>query len=160
MADPVQLCELIMDDEGHAVDVLILDVNSAYERHTGITREQAVCRRVSAVLAPVEPEWLLRYGEVVRTQKVVKTIVTSSDDAIMSKSVDGIVTSWNPGAQAMFGYRADEIVGCHIAMLFPPDRLDEEETILGRVRNGERLVQFESVRLHKGGTAIDVSVTI
>lgn len=205
MTDGVQLCELIMDDGGHAVDVLILDVNSAYERHTGITREQAVGRRVSAVLAPVEPEWLLRYGEVVRTQKVVccdeysaahaqwfrvcansmggnnfslvfrditetklreleniqfKSIVTSSDDAIMSKSLDGIVTSWNPGAQAMFGYRADEIVGCHIGMLFPPARLDEEETILGRIRDGERLVQFESVRLHKDGMAIDVSVTI
>ncbi|MGO8916012.1 MAG: PAS domain S-box protein [Stellaceae bacterium] len=87
-------------------------------------------------------------------------IVDSSDDAIISKSLDGIVTSWNRGAEAIFGYRADEMVGRPIALLFPPDRLTEEDVILGRLRRGERVEHFETVRLHRDGHEIDVSLTI
>src|SRR3984893_10348701 len=87
-------------------------------------------------------------------------IVESSDDAIVSKTLDGIVTSWNRGAEAIFGYSAEEMIGRPIALLFPPDRLGEEDLILGRIRRGDRVDHFETVRRRKDGRDIDVSLTI
>jgi PAS domain S-box-containing protein len=87
-------------------------------------------------------------------------IVDSSDDAIVSKDLNGIVTSWNRGAEAIFGYRADEMIGRPIARLFPPERLHEEDVILARIRRGERVDHFETVRRREDGTEIDISVTI
>jgi PAS domain S-box-containing protein len=87
-------------------------------------------------------------------------ILDSSDDAIVSKTLHGVVTSWNRGAETIFGYRAEEIVGRPIALLFPPDRLSEEDLILDRIRRGERVVHFETVRRCKDGRDIDVSLTI
>ena len=87
-------------------------------------------------------------------------IVQSSDDAIVSKTLDGIVTSWNRGAEAIFGFTAEEMIGQPITRLFPPDRLSEEEVILGRVRRGEKVDHFETIRRRKDGRDIDVSVTI
>src|SRR5712675_1064038 len=72
-------------------------------------------------------------------------IVESSDDAIVGKTLEGIVTSWNRGAQTIFGYGAEEMVGRPIALLFPPDRLKEEDLILDRIRRGERVDHFETV---------------
>src|SRR5438477_3151454 len=87
-------------------------------------------------------------------------IVESSDDAIVSKTLEGIVTSWNRGAQAIFGYSAEEMIGRPIALLFPPDRLAEEDLILDRIRHGEGVDHFETVRRRKDGSEIDVSLTI
>jgi PAS domain S-box-containing protein len=87
-------------------------------------------------------------------------IVESSDDAIISKDLHGIVASWNRGAEAVFGYRAEEMIGRPIARLFPPDRLHEEPEILNRVRRGQRVDHFETKRQCKDGREIDVSVTI
>lgn len=87
-------------------------------------------------------------------------IVTSSDDAIIGKNLDGIVTSWNRGAEAILGYLAEEIVGRPGSVLFPLDRLNEDETILARLKRGERVDHFETARLHKDGREIDLSVTI
>jgi PAS domain S-box-containing protein len=87
-------------------------------------------------------------------------IIASSTDAIISKTLDGIVTSWNGGAEAIFGHTADEMIGRPIAILFPPDRLAEEDQILARLRRGERVEHFETVRRRKDGRDIDVSVTI
>jgi PAS domain S-box-containing protein len=87
-------------------------------------------------------------------------IIETSDDAIVSKNLNGVVTSWNRGAEAIFGYRPDEIVGRHISMLFPPDRLDEEDLILARIRRGEKVDHFETVRRRKDGHDIEVSLTI
>jgi diguanylate cyclase (GGDEF)-like protein/PAS domain S-box-containing protein len=89
-----------------------------------------------------------------------QSIVESSDDAIISKSLDSVVTSWNPGAQAMFGWRADEMLGRPITVLLPPDRLNEEELILARLKAGERVDHFETVRIRKDGRPVHVSVTI
>lgn len=88
------------------------------------------------------------------------SIVESSEDAIISKSLDGIVTSWNRSAERIFGYPAWEIVGTPMIRMFPADRLDEERQILARVALGERVEHFETVRLHKSGRPVDVSVTI
>src|SRR5688572_27920580 len=93
-------------------------------------------------------------------QARLAAIVESSDDAIVSKTLEGIVTSWNRGAERIFGYTADEIVGKSITTVIPPDRLHEEPQILARLRRGERVDHFETIRRRKDGRLIDVSVTI
>ena len=87
-------------------------------------------------------------------------IVESSDDAIISKSLDGTITSWNPAAERMFGYTADEIVGKPISKLMPPERHDDMESILERIRRGERVEHYETVRLTRDGQRIDVSLSV
>lgn len=87
-------------------------------------------------------------------------IVTSSADAIISKTLQGIVTSWNNSAEMMFGYSAPEMIGESILRLIPAELRNEEDYILGRLRAGERIEHFETVRLHKNGTRLDVSLTI
>lgn len=87
-------------------------------------------------------------------------IVESSDDAIISKNLDGIIISWNHSAVRLFGYTAEEAVGKNITLIIPPERLDEELTILERLRRGERVDHFETVRMRKDGTRLDVSLTI
>lgn len=87
-------------------------------------------------------------------------IVESSDDAIISKSLLGIITTWNKGAERLFGYTAAEAVGRPITMLIPEDRLDEEPAILARISAGERVDHFETIRRRKNGTFIDISLTI
>ena len=87
-------------------------------------------------------------------------IVESSDDAIISKSLDSVVTSWNTAAERIFGYRAEEMIGQPILRLLPEDRQDEEHMILERLRRGERMDHFETVRRAKDGRLLDVSVTI
>src|ERR1041385_352838 len=97
---------------------------------------------------------------VEETRAHLAAIVACSDDAILSKTLDGIITSWNPGAERMFGYAASEVVGKPMLMLFPKDRIGEEADILARIRRGERIDHFESVRIRKDGKPIDISATI
>jgi two-component system cell cycle sensor histidine kinase/response regulator CckA len=87
-------------------------------------------------------------------------IIESSDDAIISKDLNGIVTSWNHGAERIFGYRETEIIGKPITVLIPTDRHDEELAILARIRRGERIEHFETVRRCKDGRLVDISLTI
>lgn len=87
-------------------------------------------------------------------------IITSSDDAIISKTLESVVTTWNNAAERMFGYTADEMTGESIYKLIPPDRLEEEPMILGRLKSGERVEHFETKRQTKDGRLIDVSLTI
>ena len=87
-------------------------------------------------------------------------IVESSDDAIISKTLDGIITSWNKGAERIFGYTAEEAIGQHITFLMPPDRYEEEARIIESLRRGQRVAPFDTVRQRKDGELIDVSVTI
>ncbi len=87
-------------------------------------------------------------------------IIDSSDDAIISKTLDGIITSWNGAAARIFGYSAKEAIGQSKTILFPADRLHEEAEILKRLRSGERITSFESVRVRKDGTHLNVSLTI
>jgi PAS domain S-box-containing protein len=90
----------------------------------------------------------------------VAAIVENSDDAIISKNIDGVILSWNPGAERLYGYTAAEAVGQSVTMLIPPDRPDEEPHILEQIRRGERVDHYETVRLRKDGTIIDVSLTV
>ena len=91
---------------------------------------------------------------------LLAAIVDSSDDAIISKTLGGVITSWNTSAEWLFGYTADEAIGQHITLIVPPDRLDEEATILERLQRGERIEHFETVRVRKNGTLLDISLTI
>jgi PAS domain S-box-containing protein len=88
------------------------------------------------------------------------SIVESSDDAIVSKNLDGVITSWNRGAERVFGYSAEEVVGQPITILIPYDRQDEERLILTRIRRGERIDHFETVRQTKHGSLITVSLSV
>ena len=87
-------------------------------------------------------------------------IVESSDDAIVSKDLDGVIRSWNRGAQEIFGYTAEEAVGQSITLIIPQERLDEEDEILARLRRGERIDHFATVRQRKDGSFVDVSLTV
>jgi PAS domain S-box-containing protein len=88
------------------------------------------------------------------------SIVESSDDAIVSKNLDGIITSWNKGAERIFGYTAGEATGQPITIVIPQDRQDEERTILTRIRRGERIDHFETIRQRKDGSLIVISLTV
>lgn len=91
---------------------------------------------------------------------LLASIVENSDDVIVTKNLDGYITSWNRAAERIFGYKAEEVIGKHISIIIPEDRLDEEPGILARLRRGERIDHFETVRRRKDGTFLDISLTI
>src|SRR4029077_13008780 len=95
-----------------------------------------------------------------RAVDLLAAIVDSSDDAIISKTLDGVITSWNKGAERLFGYTREEAVGQHITLIIPEVRRDEEVRIVERLRRGERVDHFETVRRRKDGTMLDLSLTI
>ncbi len=94
------------------------------------------------------------------TRRLLAAIVESSDDAIISKDLNGIVTSWNKGAERIFGYSADEMIGQPIAIIAAPDRIDEMPRILERVKAGERIDHYETVRQAKDGKLVNISLTV
>ena len=96
----------------------------------------------------------------VADQSLITALVESSDDAIVSKTLDGIITSWNAGATRLFGYEAAEAIGQSIAIIIPPDRIDEEAEIIASIRRGERVDHLETVRRRKDGKLVEISVTI
>ena len=98
--------------------------------------------------------------KVEETAALLAAIVASSDDAIMSKTTDGIITSWNAAAESLFGYRAAEAIGQHMRLIVPPDRWEEEEGINTQTRDGKSIQHFETVRIDKGGRRIDISASI
>ncbi len=107
---------------------------------------------------PLPPQRIVASPDELQAR--LAAIVASSDDAIVSKDLNGIVQSWNEGAERIFGYTAPEMIGQSINILFPPDRQDEEPKILERLRRGERVDHFETIRVHKSGRLVNVSVTI
>lgn len=90
----------------------------------------------------------------------LSSIVQFSDDAIISKNLDGIIETWNAGAERIFGYAAREVIGQSVEILIPPDRLHEEPQILDCIRRGERIDHYETVRRRKDGSLIDISLTV
>ena len=91
---------------------------------------------------------------------LLAAIMDSSDDAIVSKTLDGVITSWNAGAERMFGYTASEAVGQHISLIIPANRRNEETVIIERIKKGERIEHFDTVRMRKDQTPLDISLTI
>ena len=100
----------------------------------------------------------LRRAEEIRAQYAA--IVESSDDAIIAKNLDGVISAWNAAAERMFGYTEHEVIGQSIATIIPPDLRDEERGLVSRLRAGERIERYETIRLTKSGERIDVSLTI
>jgi len=129
-----------------------------------------LARLVPAALRLPSPESLREANEKLRlayeslrsdaARGRLAAIVDSSDDAIISKTTEGIITSWNPGATRIFGYTEAEAIGRPATILFPADKVAEEAQILARVGRGERVPHFESVRIRKNGTRVDVSASI
>ena len=123
------------DGEIHGYVLVFRDVRERREKERELSRGRAAEARLAA-------------------------LVQSSDDAIVSKSLEGIIESWNHGAERVFGYAAEEALSRPIAMLVPPERMAEEREIIERIRNGERIDTFDSVRIRKDGSRISVSLTI
>ena len=98
--------------------------------------------------------------EQLLTARLFASIVESSDDAIVSKSLDGIIQSWNAGAERVFGYSAEHAIGRHISLIIPPDRIAEEDAILAGLKAGRRIDHFETERLRSDGQRVQVSLTI
>ena len=132
---------------GERVDVS-LTISPVRDRNGNIIGAAKIARDITAQKKIHEASLLLA------------AIVASSDDAIISKDLNGIVTSWNKGAERIFGYKAEEIIGQPITLIIPPELQDDEPRILQRIRGGERIDHFETVRMTKDGRRIDVSLTI
>ena len=136
----------------------------AFDRLWGVAREQQPVPQnrlvVHGELLQVLGDALLRENYRTRQNAETAAIVASSDDAIISKDLNGVITSWNRGAERVFGYTASEAVGQSVTMLIPADRADEEPMILGRIRRGQTVDHYETVRLRKDGTLIDISLTV
>ncbi|HVO95445.1 MAG TPA: PAS domain S-box protein, partial [Terriglobales bacterium] len=140
--------------------------------HTVLIGKDGGERPIDDRAAPVQDSYGVLMGTVLvfrdiserknaeKAQSTLAAIVTSSEDAIVSKDLNGRIMTWNRGAQEIFGYTADEVIGKPITILFPPERLKEEEEILGRVRRGDRVEHYETVRLKKDGTPVYISVSV
>jgi PAS domain S-box-containing protein len=109
---------------------------------------QCFTRDITALKLAQEAQWFLG------------AIVESADDAIVSKTLNGIITSWNPGAQRLFGYTADEAVGKPVTLLIPEGHHNEEPAILEKLRRGQRIDHYETKRVRKDGTILDISLTV
>ncbi|MBA8821787.1 PAS domain S-box-containing protein [Ochrobactrum sp. P6BSIII] len=122
-------------------------LGSAYARHR--------------ILLSVTPASQPQLGETdLDPRDWLAAIVDGSDDAIVSKDLNGIIRSWNRGAERLFGYHAEEVIGKPVTILIPDDRLDEEPAILSEIRKGNRVDHFETIRKRRDGTPIDISLTI
>jgi PAS domain S-box-containing protein len=127
------------------------------------TSFNSMAERIEAqatALQRAHDELELRVKERTAELAQLAAIVESSDDAIMGRTLDGVITSWNSGAERMFGYSRQEALGNPMLMIFPPERLGEEPQIIARVARGESTGNFETVRVRKDGKPIDVTVTI
>lgn len=164
--------------EFHADSSVINDILTRLSRDEKLHSQEARLRckdgRIKIVL--IDSSVLWQNGVFVHTQCFTRditdqrdfelrshhlaAIIHSSDDAILSKSLDGIITSWNDGAERIFGYTAEETVGKPVTILIPADRIQEESHILARLRRGERIEHFETVRRRKDGSLVEISLTI
>jgi PAS domain S-box-containing protein len=167
---------LVIPEELHDDEPRILAKIRAGERieHFQTVRVHKSGKRidVSLTVSPIRDE----NGMIVGAAKIVRditrqkkleeaalrlaAIVESSDDAIASKNLNGIITSWNRRAEKLFGYKAEEIIGKSVTVIIPPELHHDEDMILSKIRRGEKIDHFETIRLHKNGERIEVSLTI
>jgi PAS domain S-box-containing protein len=147
--------EEIVASERESFDLLELKDKRILERHSKVLSVEG--QRAGRVWSfrDVTARYL---AEI--TSRQLGAIVASSDDAIIGKNLNSIITSWNFGAERIFGYTADEMIGASIMRLIPSDRQEEETEILSRIRRGERFSHFETIRLAKDGRRLDVSITV
>ena len=147
--------EIYASSPPESFDVLEFADGRVFERYSKI---QSIDKRTGGRVWSFRDITERARAEVVSQR--LAAIVDSSDDAIVGKDLNSIVTTWNSGAERLFGYSANEMIGTSIMRLIPPDRQAEENEILTHIRNGRRVDHFETVRVRKDGQLIDVSVTI
>jgi PAS domain S-box-containing protein len=140
--------------------------------HTLLIARDGTERPIDGTAAPMRDESSAMLGAVLvfhditerrwaeQSRLLLAAIVEASQDAIVSKTLDGVIQSWNAGAERLFGHTAEEAVGQSITLIIPPERHDEERTILERLRRGERVEHFETVRVARDGRRIDISLTV
>jgi PAS domain S-box-containing protein len=104
--------------------------------------------------------WVDLMDETDKNIQWLANVVESSDDAIISKSLDGIITTWNKGAELIYGYSAEEVIGKNISILTPPQLKDEITQLIKKIRDGERVFHYDTIRIRKGGKHVDVSITL
>jgi PAS domain S-box-containing protein len=198
--------EVLFDDNQAPLDFRFLEINPAFERHTGLQR--ALGRTMRELVPNHDQHWFDSYGRVAMSGEPIRfesysdslqrwfdvyafrvgrpeerhvailfagtndrkraeaaaqrlaAIVESSQDAIISKDLNGVITTWNAGAESLLGYSVEEAVGQPVTMLIPADHAGEESRFLDGIRHGETFKNFETVRRHKNGTLIDVSLTV
>src|SRR5207247_2039355 len=109
-------------------------------------------------LSTAESRRARRHAEQVIAQ--MAAIIESTDDAVIGKTLDGIITSWNPAAEQLYGYRAAEVIGRPVSILVAQDRPDESPLLLAKIKRGERVSRYETVHLRKNGQQVPVSLTI
>jgi PAS domain S-box-containing protein len=138
---------------GRTTVTLLRDVSAKAQRFIGIVEDITDRKETEQALRDAR-------AQAHETRSGLAAIVESSDDAIISKTLDGVISTWNHGAERLFGYTAEEVIGKSITLLIPPRHLDEEPAILRRLRRGERIDHYETVRMAKDGTLLDVSLTV
>jgi PAS domain S-box-containing protein len=133
------------------------------ESYTASSRNDEERFRAAALLEQkaksVEAE-IAQRKQIEERSRLLSAIVEYSDDAIISKDLNGIITSWNSGAMRIFGYTAEEIIGRSVTVLIPPERLHEEPNILARLRKGDRMDHYETIRRRKDGVDVEISLTV
>jgi PAS domain S-box-containing protein len=142
-----ELCHVCKDGK----EVIVESRMQLFSDNLVLEANRDITERREVEVALRESEQRLRW---------LASIVESSNDAIVSKNLDGVITTWNNGAERVFGYSADEAIGQPITLLIPEDRQSEESEILTRIRRGERIDHFETIRQHKDGSLIVVSLTV
>ncbi len=147
--------------ETHPELALEDDINKLLETHEAladcIVNDPEATDSISQALLNELPALRLKADKAIG---LLAAIVDSSEDAIVSKTLDGIITSWNAGAERLFGYTASEAVGQHISLIIPIDRRNEETVIIERIKQGERIEHFDTIRVGKDQTPLDISLTI
>jgi len=139
------------------VSALLLDILFVVLSVSGLTLASIIAERKQV---EKEREQFVRKQATTQAQSRLAAIVESSDDAIIGKDLDGIITDWNKGAERLYGYLAEEMVGKSISLLAPPDRAGDLAEILSKIKQGESINHFETSRLKKNGARIEVSLTV
>jgi PAS domain S-box-containing protein len=139
--------------------------SNTFMKSPSINKKKSTVKKDSVItLAPkssAKTEYdLIELAQAEENRILLATIVESSSDAIVSKSLEGIIKTWNKGAELIFGYTAQEAVGKHISLLIPTELIKEEEMILGKIKRGEVLQHYETIRLAKNGIRLNISVTV
>jgi len=161
----LRIIPLHRQPEEHELVAQVIDGKRIERFETVRRRKDGAHVPVSLTIAPIRESGGSVVGAVtvardISDQKRLAAIVDSSDDAIVSKTLDGIVTSWNAASERMFGYSAAEMIGQSIRRIIPADRQSEEDDVVDHIRRGEKVDHFETVRQHKDGSAVTISLTV
>lgn len=169
----------VEDQKGNPIGNTYATLNDAVKTHEGFHRQElrfhlheGTDRRILVSSVAIRDEWgkykgaihtfsdLTNFPDSDTQQRLLAAVVDSSEDAIITKDLKGRITSWNPGAERIFGYAVAEAIGQHISLIIPPERLAEEKRIIEAISQGKKVEHFETIRRTKSGQAIPISLTI